>query len=102
MFKKFTAILLAILTVIPMLGMSATSSDAQTPEKNYIITDPYARVDWDNWKAYKSQLHCHTTASDGFLKIDEFVQKHYDLNYDIVMLTSPMFLLLLIIHIASR
>ena len=89
MFKKLTAIFLAALTVIPMLGMSATPSDApSSPEKNYTITDPYARVDWDKWGVYKTQLHCHTTASDGFLKIDEFVQKHYDLNFDIVALTD--------------
>lgn len=89
MFKKLTAIFLAALTVIPMLGMSATPSDApSSPQKNYTITDPYARVDWDKWGVYKTQLHCHTTASDGFLKIDEFVQKHYDLNFDIVALTD--------------
>ena len=23
--------------------------------KNYIITDPYAEVDWDSWGAYKFQ-----------------------------------------------
>lgn len=88
MFKKITAIFLAVLMIMPMLGMSATPSDATAPEKNYIITDPYARVDWDSWGVYKTQLHCHTTASDGFLKIDEFVQKHYDLNFDIVALTD--------------
>ncbi|MBQ2842268.1 MAG: hypothetical protein IJE72_04460 [Clostridia bacterium] len=88
MFKKLTAIILAALMVVPMLGMSATPGDAPAPEKNYIITDPYARVDWDEWGVYKTQLHCHTTASDGFLKIDEFVQKHYDLNFDIVALTD--------------
>ncbi len=88
MFKKLTAILLALLMVVPMMGMSATSGDATAPKKNYIITDPYANVDWDEWGVYKTQLHCHTTASDGFLKIDEFVQKHYDLNFDIVALTD--------------
>ena len=86
MIKKLTAILLAVLMILPMAGMSASSADA--PQKNYIITDPYADVDWDEWGVYKTQLHCHTTASDGFLKIDEFVQKHYDLNFDIVALTD--------------
>lgn len=86
MIKKLTAILLAALMVIPMMGMNAAAEDV--PEKNYVITDPYANVDWDEWGVYKTQLHCHTTASDGFLKIDEFVQKHYDLNFDIVALTD--------------
>lgn len=88
MIKKLTAILLAVLMIVPLMGMSATADDASAPKKNYIITDPYANVDWDEWGVYKTQLHCHTTASDGFLKIDEFVQKHYDLNFDIVALTD--------------
>ena len=86
MLKKLTAILMAALMIIPMMEMGASSADAA--EKNYVITNPYADVDWDEWEAYKTQLHCHTTASDGFLKIDEFVQKHYDLNFDIVALTD--------------
>ncbi len=94
MLKKLTAIILAVLMVMPLMGMSATPGDAtpgdapSAPEKNFIITDPYADVDWDEWGVYKTQLHCHTTASDGFLTIDEFVQKHYDLNFDIVALTD--------------
>lgn len=88
MLKKLTAILLATLMVIPMMGMSATSADTPTPEKNYIITNPYANVDWDEWGVYKTQLHCHTTASDGFMKIADSVQKHYDLNYDILAITD--------------
>ncbi len=86
MFKKFTALLLAVLMIIPVAGVSASAGE--TTEKNYIIDDPYGRVDWDEWEAYKTQLHCHTTASDGYLTIKEFVKAHYDLNYDIVALTD--------------
>lgn len=86
MFKKLTAIFLAMLMILPVAGVSASADGAA--EKNYIIDDPYARVDWDEWQAYKTQLHCHTTASDGFLTVKEFVQEHYDLNFDIVALTD--------------
>ena len=84
MFRKITAVFLAVLTAIPLLGISAYAAE----EKNYIITNPYAAVDWDSWGAYKTQLHSHTNASDGYLTIREYVQKHYDLNYDIVALTD--------------
>ncbi len=87
MFKKFTAVVLAMLMIFPLAGVSV-SAEETTAEKNFDIVDPYARVDWDEWSAYKTQLHCHTTASDGFLTIHEFVEKHYDLNYDIVALTD--------------
>ncbi len=61
---------------------------SEKPQKNYIIENPYEGIDWDTWGNYKTQLHCHTTASDGYLTIEEFVEKHYDLNYDIVALTD--------------
>ena len=86
MFKKITALFLAALMLLPVAGVSASADESA--EKNYIIDDPYERVDWDEWQAYKTQLHCHTTASDGFLTIEEFVKEHYDLNFDIVALTD--------------
>ncbi len=86
MIKKITALLLAAIMILPVAGVTASADE--TAEKNYTIDDPYARVDWDEWQAYKTQLHCHTTASDGFLTIKEFVQEHYDLNFDIVALTD--------------
>lgn len=78
----FMSIPLVLAAAVP--GFSAAAQG----EKNYIITNPYADVDWDAWGAYKTQLHCHTNASDGYLTIHEFVQKHYDLDYDIVALTD--------------
>lgn len=84
MLKKIFAVFLAVLTALPIICVSAFAADA----KNYIITNPYENVDWDTWGAYKTQLHSHTTASDGYLTIHEYVQKHYDLNYDIVALTD--------------
>lgn len=88
MLKKLTALLLAAIMVFPVAGVSASADESAPAEKNYVIDDPYARVDWDEWGVYKTQLHCHTTASDGFLTIHEFVQEHYDLNFDIVALTD--------------
>jgi len=82
--KKFTALILVFL----MTGVIAIPVSAETTTKNYIIDNPYEDIDWDTWGSYKTQLHCHTNASDGFLPIHEFVQKHYDMNYDIVALTD--------------
>lgn len=82
--RKFTALFLVFL----MTGVIAIPVSAETATKNYIIDNPYEDIDWDTWGSYKTQLHCHTNASDGFLPIHEFVQKHYDMNYDIVALTD--------------
>jgi len=91
--KKVVAMLLAFLLTFGTLTASAanveTDTDVpETAEKNYIIENPYEEIDWDTWGNYKTQLHCHTNASDGFLTIQEFVQMHYALNFDIVALTD--------------
>lgn len=52
------------------------------------IINPYESVNWDTWGNYKFQPHCHTNASDGYPTIHEFVQTHYDLDYDVVALTD--------------
>lgn len=83
--KKGLAVFMASLFV-GMLAPSATA--AASAEKNFIIESPYEGINWDEWGSYKTQLHCHTTASDGFLTIDEFCKMHYAANYDIVALTD--------------
>lgn len=84
--KKALAVFLASL----MIGAVCPTAIAatETAEKNYIIDNPYEGIDWDSWGNYKTQLHCHTTASDGFLTIDEFCKMHYACDFDIVALTD--------------
>ena len=81
--KALSVILSAVIVLLAMTPMVALAD-----EKNYIITNPYEEIDWDTWGDYKTQLHCHTNASDGFLPIDEFVRIHYAADFDIVALTD--------------
>ena len=81
--KVLSVILAAVIVLLAMAPMAAFAN-----EKNYIIDNPYEEIDWDSWGEYKTQLHSHTNASDGFLTIDEFVRIHYAANYDIVALTD--------------
>ena len=83
--RKIIALLLCALIVIPIGGLAVS---AESAEKDFIVTSPYDAVDWDTWGIYKFQPHCHTNASDGFPTIHEFVQTHYDLDYDVVALTD--------------
>lgn len=78
----FLAALLIAITMTPALVIAAE------PDINYIIDNPYEEIDWDSWGEYKTQLHCHTNASDGYLTIDEFVRMHYAADFDIVALTD--------------
>ena len=87
MFGKFKKILSAMLVAVFVLSLAIPAFAAE-PEKNFIIDNPYETVDWDAWDDYKTQLHCHTNASDGFLPVQQFCDMHYALNYEIVALTD--------------
>lgn len=84
--KKIICILLSACILIAVAIPSLAAEE--TGEKNYIIENPYEGIDWDKWEDYKTQLHCHTTASDGFLPVSQFVEMHYSLDYEIVALTD--------------
>ncbi len=86
--KKVISVFLSLLLIFQVVAVSITANAGSGEKIDYIITNPYAKVDWENYKAYKTQLHCHTTASDGFLKIKDAVRMYYDLDYDIVAFTD--------------
>ena len=85
-FKKAVCLLSALAVCIPTAAMSAGAVE----DKNYIIGNPYAEVDWDTWSSYKTQLHCHTNASDGASTIADTVEAYYAADYDILALTDHM------------
>ena len=82
--KKILSVFLAVLFIIPFGAARVLAAD----RVDYVITNPYESVDWDSWKGYKTQLHCHTTASDGFQTIHEAIADYYALDYDIVAITD--------------
>ncbi|MCL2508142.1 MAG: hypothetical protein FWF05_03080 [Oscillospiraceae bacterium] len=87
--KWFIKTLAGILVLAMLLGFTALAGQTETV-KEYAITNPYADVDWDgdSWKAYKTQLHCHTLASDGDVQLNDVVEEHYKLDYDILAITD--------------
>lgn len=87
MSAKFKKSLSAIL-VVSLIFLMAVPGLAAESQKNYIINNPYEEIDWDTWDDYKTQLHCHTNASDGFLPVEQFCDMHYALDYEIVALTD--------------
>jgi hypothetical protein len=98
--KKSLAILISLILAFGIYPISFANDEIKDetmliipiispkPQKNYIIDNPYEGIDWDAWDDYKTQLHCHTTASDGYLTIDEFCRMHYALDYEIVALAD--------------
>ena len=94
-FNTTLSLLLSGVMAFSCLGFASSAVDESkkivlTPasEQDYQIKSPYDVVNWDTWGAYKTQLHCHTNASDGFLTVKEVVQLSYKLGYDILAITD--------------
>ena len=88
MIKKYKKLLSIVLVCAMLFTLSSVVMASAPAKKNYIIDNPYDDIDWDAWDDYKTQLHCHTNASDGFLPVQQFCDMHYALNYEIVALTD--------------
>lgn len=82
--KKFSAVLLSIIFIFSA-AIPVFAADGDT---DYAITNPYANVDWTNYNRFKTELHCHTTGSDGADTLPESVEKHYELGYDILAISD--------------
>lgn len=83
--KKTTAFLLSLLLVFSLFSVTAFAKDSET---DYTISNPYDKVDWDNFETYKANLHTHTTASDGDVVLTDMVEAYYKAGYDILSITD--------------
>ncbi|MBR2730426.1 MAG: hypothetical protein IKD72_00345 [Clostridia bacterium] len=45
-------------------------------------------MDFGTWRQYKTDLHSHTTFSDGHNTLPEMVERHYELGFDMVAVTD--------------
>ena len=82
--KKFLALLLTLSLLFTCLAVAATAQ----AQPAFTIGNPYAGVNWDTAAQYKTQLHVHSSASDGDYSIAELVEEHYRLGYDIMAITD--------------
>ncbi|MBP9988695.1 MAG: PHP domain-containing protein [Ruminococcus sp.] len=81
-------ILSLIMTVVMLFTVLSVPGFAVRKDVDFTIENPYKNIDWDSWKGYKTQLHCHTTASDGYQTIKEAITDYYALDYDVVAITD--------------
>lgn len=83
-FKTLLAVVMAALMCVPF----ALSAFAAEDDGSYIITNPYANINWDTVTAYKTALHTHTNASDGDDNLAASVERHVAAGFDIVATTD--------------
>lgn len=83
--KKTISIIMSavVATTCTALGAFAVDKDL-----DYKINSPYASVDWNSYKQYKTDLHSHTTATDGESTKQETIEQHYKHNFDILAITD--------------
>lgn len=79
---------ISVILCVAMILCTVSVAFAGEKEIDYTFDSPYADIDWDTYTAYKAQLHCHTTASDGCQTIKDAIEDYYDLDYDIVAITD--------------
>lgn len=87
--KKLICILLSVVLILSVFT-PICFAQIENEDLNYIIGNPYKDVDWNTWKAYKTQLHCHTNCSDGADSIADMVEAHYAQDYDILAISDHM------------
>lgn len=85
--KKTKAILAVILSVIMCLPLALCAYAAEE-DGSYVITSPYANVNWNAVTAYKTALHTHTNASDGDITLMESIERHVEADFDIIATTD--------------
>ena len=82
-------ILCVLLCAVLLIGSSAISALGGTDtDTDYTIIDPYAAVDWDAVRQYKTALHTHTNASDGDITLRESLETHVLQGFDLVATTD--------------
>lgn len=79
---------ISVLCVVALLcGALSCISLAADEGYDYKIANPYDGVDW-SWKQYKTDLHSHTTASDGNDNLKDMLEKQYSYGFDDVAVTD--------------
>ena len=82
--KKIFAVMLAMV----MLATGTAVGAYAAADIDYTINNTYANVDWATVNQYKTDLHSHSTISDGDQTVREQVEKHYEHNFDIMALSD--------------
>ena len=81
--RRLLVALLAAFLLMPVMAMHSSAAEIKIT-----ITNPYESVDWAKAKPYRTQLHTHTTASDGKQTMAEAIENYYSHGYDFVAVTD--------------
>lgn len=86
--RKLTKAISIFMSAAIFTSCTALCSFAADKDVDYKINSTYANVDWSTYKQYKTDLHSHTTGTDGTSTKKETIEKHYDYGFDILAITD--------------
>ena len=81
--KKGLCIVLCLTMLFGVMSVAASAAKI-----DYTIANPYANVDFDAVKQYKTALHTHTNVSDGDQTPKESLELHVLHGFDLVATTD--------------
>ncbi|MCL2445516.1 MAG: hypothetical protein FWD06_01950 [Oscillospiraceae bacterium] len=55
---------------------------------NVNICNPYQHVNWDTFTPHRTELHCHTSASDGKTNFADMIEAYYAAGYDCLAISD--------------
>lgn len=90
MFKKVLSLTLCAIMLFS-ISIPAFASDTAPAQINYKITNPYKDVTaylGNPDRHYKTNLHTHSTVSDGRITMPEMVKEYYAQNFDILAMSE--------------
>ncbi len=85
---KALSVVLAVVMLVSAVPVFSFAADGAAQDIDYAISNRYEAVEWETWKQYKVNLHCHTLASDGRNDIYEMIEAHYALGYGALAITD--------------
>lgn len=74
--------------VCMLTAVSCTFAAVQAEETLTLVLNPYADVNWDTVTRHKTNLHTHTTESDGVFTPAEIIDKYRKLGYTMLAITD--------------
>lgn len=84
--KKILCVLLCAALLMGSAAVFAPAADRG--DVDFTIVSPYADVDWDAVRQYKTALHTHTNASDGDITLRQSLETHALQGFDLVATTD--------------
>ena len=81
-------VLLLVFFVLVFSGCELQVLDLPPNPYDYIITNPYADIEWTTIEYHDANFHTHTQLSDGYMLPHEVIDTYQSLGYSVLALTD--------------